>query len=56
MRPVPPTETFPIGSTAAYDPSVGVMVIGGRESGYVLYTFEKEQQSAYAVITPDVSE
>jgi hypothetical protein len=45
-----------MGKIAAYDPSVGLGVIGASDKGYVLYTLEKEQQRAYAVITPTVSE
>ena len=51
-----PVYTFPNGRTAAYEPSVGVVVAIARVFGFVLYALEKEQQSANAVITPGVSE
>jgi hypothetical protein len=46
----------PRGKTAAYDPSVGLGVIGARVNGFNVYTFENAQHKAYAVITPGVSE
>jgi hypothetical protein len=56
MDPEAPTATFPRGRIAAYEPSVGDGVCGSSVTGFVLYTLEKLQQSAYAVITPAVSE
>jgi len=51
-----PVAIFPIGSTAAYEPSVGLGVAGKRVRGFVLYALENEQHTEYAVITPGVSE
>ena len=35
-----------MGRTAAYDPSVGVSVIGAKDKGNVLYAFENKQHNA----------